>query len=191
MSSNTVHIESTAQFSSLLNSSTIVVADFYADWCGPCRQIAPIYEQLSEQLSRSNKITFTKINTDRQQELSQAYGVTAMPTFMIFKNARKIENIQGADARRLSAAIKKVAEEANRVDAGMDDAGGSSSGSHWLGASLPRGYDDVTDQIDVLGLDMLNWNSSKGGVRNLFATSKPKSRLSYTVKVLFSRLTIL
>lgn len=175
MSAKTVHIESTTQFSNLLSSSAIVVADFYADWCGPCRQIAPIYEQLSEQLSRPNRITFTKINTDRQQELSQAYGVTAMPTFMIFKNAQKIENIQGADARRLSAAIKKVAEEANKIDSGADDAA-SSSGTHWRGAPLPRGYEDVTSQVSMLGLDMLNWESSKGGVRTLFATSKPKGR---------------
>ena len=175
MPSKTVQIESTTQFSNLLSSSAIVVADFYADWCGPCKQIAPIYEQLSEQLSRPNKITFAKINTDRQQELSQAYSVRAMPTFMIFKNARKIDGIEGADPRRLSAAIKKVAEEANKIDSGADDAA-SSSGSHWLGASLPRGYDDVTSQVDVLGLELLNWESSKGGARALFGTGKPKGK---------------
>lgn len=174
MASKTVHIESTTQFSNLLSSSAIVIADFYADWCGPCKQIAPIYEQLSEQLSRPNKITFTKINTDRQQELARAYGVRAMPTFMIFKNARKIEGIEGADPRRLSAAIKKVAEEANRIDSGADDAASSSGG--WLGAALPRGYDDVTSQVDVQGLDLLNWDSSKGSARALFGASKPKSR---------------
>lgn len=94
-----------------------------------------------------------------------------MPTFMIFKNARKTENIEGADPKRLSAAIKKVAEEANKIDSGAKDAAGSSSG--WLGASLPRGYYDVTDQIELTGLDLLNWDSSKGGSRTVFATSRP------------------
>ena len=171
--SKTVHIESTSHFSTLLASSSIVVADFYADWCGPCKQIAPIYEQLSAQLSRPNKITFTKINTDNQQELVRSYGVTAMPTFMIFKNAQRIESIQGADPRKLSAAVKKLADEANRV--GMDDGGESaSSGEMWLGASLPRGYGDITSQVDVTGLELLNWDSSYGNSRTLFQGSKPK-----------------
>ena len=168
-----VHIESTQQFSSLLSSSSIVVADFYADWCGPCRQIAPIYEQLSSQLSRPNKITFTKINTDQQQELAKAYGVTAMPTFMIFKNARKIEGIVGADPKRLSAAVKRLAEEANKVESGE---GSSSSSNYWLGGTVPRGYEDVTDQVDVTGLELLNWDSSCGTARTLFDSSKPKGR---------------
>lgn len=177
MASKTVQIQSTAQFSNLLSSSAIVVADFYADWCGPCKAIAPVYEQLSEQLSRPNKITFTKINTDKQVELVQAYGIRAMPTFMIFKNARKIEDIQGANPQKLSAAVKKVAEEAAKIDTGADDAAGS-SGSTWLGASLPRGYDDATSQVDVLGLELLNWESSKGGARALFGAGKPSGMLN-------------
>lgn len=100
--SKTVHITSTAQLSSLISSSTIVVADckfdappphhsvayppgitdtaapkVYADWCGPCKQIAPIYEQLSVQLSRPSKITFAKVDVEKQQELAGAYGVNA------------------------------------------------------------------------------------------------------------------
>ncbi|RMZ91675.1 hypothetical protein DV736_g1093, partial [Chaetothyriales sp. CBS 134916] len=171
--SQTVRIESTSQFSALLSSSAIVVADFHADWCGPCKQIAPIYEQLSAQLSRSGKITFTKINTDQQEELARAYGVTALPTFMIFKNARRIELIQGADPRKLSDAVKKLADEANRL--GGDDGGeGASTGNGWLGASLPRGYNDVSSQVDVTGLELLNWDSSYGNARTLFQGSKPK-----------------
>jgi thiol-disulfide isomerase/thioredoxin len=49
----------------------------YADWCGPCKQIAPIYEQLSAQLSRPNRITFVKVNTDTQKEIASKYGITA------------------------------------------------------------------------------------------------------------------
>lgn len=171
--SKTVQITSTAQFSDLLASSSIVVADFFADWCGPCRQIAPIYEQLSAQLSRPNKITFTKINTDEQQELSQTYHVRAMPTFMIFKNARKINTIEGADPRKLSEAIKNLAAEANKMEDG-EASNASGSGGAWIGASLPRGYTDCSSSVDVLGLELLNWDSTKGTARTLFADSKPK-----------------
>ncbi|RMZ77115.1 hypothetical protein DV737_g4533, partial [Chaetothyriales sp. CBS 132003] len=179
--SQTVQIESTPQFSALLSSSAIVVADFHADWCGPCKQIAPIYEQLSAQLSRPGKITFTKINTDQQQELARAYGVSALPTFMIFKNARRIELIQGADSRKLSDAVKRLADEANRL--GGDDGGeGASTGNGWLGASLPRGYNDVSSHVDVTGLELLNWDSSYGNARTLFQGSKPKGQQSDAVE---------
>ena len=92
---------------------------------------------------------------------------------MIFKNARKIESIQGADPKKLSAAVKKLADEANRV--GMDDGGETtSSEGMWLGAELPRGYGDITSQVDVTGLELLNWDSSFGNARTLFQGSKPK-----------------
>ncbi|EXJ79282.1 hypothetical protein A1O3_08784 [Capronia epimyces CBS 606.96] len=172
--SKTIHIESTSQFSALLSSSAIVVADFYADWCGPCRQIAPIYEQLSAQLSRPNKITFAKINTDQQVDLARSYGVKAMPTFMIFKNARRIDFIEGADPRRLSNAVKQLANEANKLE--TDEAGESSSDGTWLGAALPRGYSDVTSQVDVLGMELLNWDSDYGNARTLISGGKPKGQ---------------
>ena len=170
-----VHISSTTQFSNLLSSSAIVVADFYADWCGPCRAIAPVYSQLSEQLSRKGLITFAKINTDEQKELSAAYSIRSLPTFLIFKNARKVEEIQGADQRRLSTAIQKIAQEASKIDSGAADAAGSSSG--WQGAPLPKGYVDVTTEVDVKGLDMLNWDSTKGNARKLFG-QKPNGKNS-------------
>ena len=172
--SKTVHINSTAEFSSLLASSHTVVVDFYADWCGPCKAIAPMYEQLSSQLSRPNKITFTKVNTDQQQELARAYGVTAMPTFMIFKNQRRIDTIRGADNKRLSEAVRKLAIEAESASASNGIAEASNSGPMWLGASLPKGYRDVTDQIDVLNLELLNLDTDCGTARKLFDPSKPK-----------------
>jgi len=49
----------------------------YADWCGPCKAIAPVYDSLARQLSRPNQITFTKINGDEQKDLAQAYSVRA------------------------------------------------------------------------------------------------------------------
>lgn len=134
-----------------------------------------MYEQLATQLSRPNRITFTKINVDDQKELASAYGVTAMPTFMIFKNARVVSTIQGADPRKLTEAVKKLAAEAqsdgSNTASGFGDSG--SSGSMWLGAGLPKGYGDITDQVDIRGIDLLNCDTDFGPARTLFDSSKP------------------
>ncbi|KAG9676544.1 DUF1000-domain-containing protein, partial [Aureobasidium melanogenum] len=171
MSSKIVHIESPQQFSSLLSSSRIVVTDFYADWCGPCKAIAPFYEQLANSLSRPNHITFTKVNTDNQKDIAQTYNITAMPTFMVFKNGRETQRIRGADPKALDAAVKSLASEAES----SGDASSSSSSGTWIGASLPRGYSDITDSVDLLNLDFLNVDSEAGNARTVFNTAQPSA----------------
>ncbi|KAJ5225496.1 hypothetical protein N7468_006721 [Penicillium chermesinum] len=194
-----VEITSNEQFNSLLSQSRFVVADFYADWCGPCKAIAPVYASLASQLTRPNHITFTKINGDNQQALAQAYSVRAtaieccsklpfpplstiytlqLTTTLFFlsdilpssysKTAAKRKTVAGADARKLNEVIQKLASEAKNSDA----AGGEGSGS-WVGAAIAKGYSDVTDQVDVKGLDLLNRDSEHGGPRVLFDSSKP------------------
>ena len=171
--SQIVNITSPQHFTQVLQSSRIVVTDFWADWCGPCKAIAPLYEQLSTQLSRPNVITFTKVDTDRQKDIAQTYGITAMPTFMIFKAGRETKRIRGANAKELDAAVKQLAQEAAK--AGDDVAAGSSSGANWTAFATPRGYSDVTDSVDVLGLDFLNLDSEAGDKRCIFDSSKPSS----------------
>lgn len=170
-------VESAAHFSALLSSTRIVVADFYADWCGPCRAIAPVYEQLSQQLSRPGAIAFAKVNVDEQKQIAQTYGITAMPTFMIFKAGRETKRIRGADVKALDAAVKSLAQEAAAAGGGGGSGEGSSAdavgGKGWIGASLPKGYGDVTDEVDQLGLDFLNLDGAAGSARSVFETSKP------------------
>lgn len=174
--SKTVHITSPQHFTQVLSSSRIVVADFYADWCGPCKAIAPVYEQLSSQLSRPGTITFTKVNTDAQKDIAQTYNITAMPTFMIFKAGRETKRIRGADPKALDAAVKQLAQEAGKADeGGPSSAAESSSGGMWLGAATPRNYADITDSVDFLGLDFLNLDGETGDKRSIFDSSKPSS----------------
>jgi hypothetical protein len=122
-------------------------------------------------------VTFTKINVDKQTELARAYGVTAMPTFMIFKNARNVQTIKGADRQKLSEVVKKLASGADAAgDAGADGFGEDSmGGGMWLGAALPRGYRDVTDQVDTKGLELLNCDAAFGSVKTLFDGKTPSA----------------
>jgi thioredoxin len=180
--SKTVQVTSAAQFSSILSSSRIVVTDFYATWCGPCKAIAPVYEALSTQLSRPGAITFTKVDTDAQKEIARTYNVSALPTFLIFKAGRETKRIKGADPRGLDAAVKQLAQEASTADAGGDvggaetgEASGSGSGAKWNGAAIPRSYSEVSDQVEMQGLDFLNLDGEAGDRRSIFDPSKPSA----------------
>lgn len=175
--SKTVHITSPTHFSQLLSSSRIVVVDFYADWCGPCKAIAPVYEALSQQLSRPNQITFTKVDTDAQKDITRTYNISAMPTFVIFKAGRETKRIRGADPKGLDAAVKELAAEASGIEGSSSGGAGesSSAGGRWTGASAPRGYDEVTESVEIQGLDFLNLDGEAGDKRTAFSESKPSA----------------
>ncbi|EAQ92870.1 hypothetical protein CHGG_01105 [Chaetomium globosum CBS 148.51] len=176
--SKTVSILSPSQLTGLLQSSKLVVADFYADWCAPCKQVAPVFEQLSAALSRPNLVTFVKIDTDQQKEVAQAYRVTSLPTFIIFRNGKVADKVQGADPMKLQSVVKKLSEEVQNMGSGDGEASGSGSGSggsNWRGAGLPRGYTDITSQIELRYCELLNVDPDAGGVRVLFDTAKPSA----------------
>jgi hypothetical protein len=98
------------------------------------------------------------------------------PTFVIFKNNQQIRKYGGSNPTQLSEAIKSLAAEAeNESGSGGFGEASSSGGGSWRGAGLPRGYTDVTEQVDVRGLDLLNADSDFGSVRTLFESSQPKS----------------
>lgn len=98
---------------------------------------------------------------------------SSYPTFIVFENSRKKQTVTGADPRKLNEVIQKLASEAQNSDAAGGSGEGSSGGVGWIGASIAKGYSDVTDQVDAKGLDLLNRDNEHGAARTLFETSKP------------------
>lgn len=114
MASPTTIINSSSQFNQLLSSSKYVLVDFHATWCGPCKMISPIYEKLSTQHASASNITFTKIDVDDQQQIAQQYGISAMPTFLLFKDGKVLETIRGVNPAALTAAVQKASAEVKK-----------------------------------------------------------------------------
>jgi len=78
----------------VLQANLPVLVDMWADWCGPCRMMGPIIDEVSDQYI--NKIKFTKLNVDENQEIANKYSIRSIPTFLIFKNGELIANHIGA-----------------------------------------------------------------------------------------------
>jgi hypothetical protein len=100
-----------------------------------------------------------------------------MPTFIVFQQGRAISTVRGADPKALSDAVRKLADEANKNDnSGSGEASGELSGGNgWIGAAVPKGYSDITDQHDPKGLELLNRDSDFGTAKTLFELSKPSA----------------
>jgi thioredoxin 1 len=77
----------------VVNNSGITVVDFFADWCGPCRKMGPILEEVESELN--SKVKFTKINTDNNIEAAKKYQVSGLPTLMIFKGGEPVDRLVG------------------------------------------------------------------------------------------------
>lgn len=78
----------------VLNSPVPVLVDFWAVWCGPCRLIAPIVEELGQQYE--GKLKVYKVDVDQEQQLAMQYGIMSIPTLLLFKNGQVVEQIVGA-----------------------------------------------------------------------------------------------
>ncbi|EDO45413.1 predicted protein [Nematostella vectensis] len=100
-------IEERAEFNSVINNTKdkLVVIDFYAEWCGPCRQIKPKFKKMA--LEEFKDVFFAKIDVDELEELSEDEQITAMPTFVFYKNGQKLEKLVGANEVKLRELILK------------------------------------------------------------------------------------
>jgi thioredoxin len=97
-------------FDDTVNRNAMVIIDFWAPWCGPCKGFAPVYEKASE---AHPDVVFAKVNTDEQQELAGSFGIRSIPTLVVFRE--KVILFQQAGALP-GAALEQVIAQAKSVD---------------------------------------------------------------------------
>lgn len=93
----------------VLDEKGVVLVDFYADWCGPCKMTGPIIDELAKSDDYKGKVKFVKVNVDQNQELAQKYSVFSIPTFIVFKDGKPSNQFVGArDRAGFQSEIEKV-----------------------------------------------------------------------------------
>jgi len=94
MAEGVVALTSASWDSEVLQSKGVVVVDFWAVWCGPCRMVAPTIEELAKEYA--GKIKVGKLNTDENSDIASKYKIMGIPTIMFFKDGQKVDQIVGA-----------------------------------------------------------------------------------------------
>lgn len=111
-------IENNSQFQEELktNNTKLVIVDFFATWCGPCRRVAPRYDELSNMYDRA---VFLEVDVDKCQDIATNECVTAMPTFLMYRNQTQVARIQGANMAAVELRIVQLYESDPGKDCGV------------------------------------------------------------------------
>jgi thioredoxin 1 len=99
MSTNVTAVGALDFESEVLKAEKLVVVDFWAEWCGPCKMIAPLLEEIAGELT--DKVKVVKVNVDNEQQLAQQYGIYNIPTLLFFKGGTVREQVVGTAAKKV------------------------------------------------------------------------------------------
>lgn len=83
-----------SEFSGLLQEDKLLVVDFYATWCGPCKKLSPTLDEVSEELGE--QVNIVKVDVDESEDLAMNYGIRSVPTVLFFKNGQQVDKFVGA-----------------------------------------------------------------------------------------------
>jgi thioredoxin 2 len=89
---------------SVLKASAPVLVDFYADWCGPCKMLAPMMDEIAGK--NVGRLVVAKVDTDRAQKVAMEYGIRGVPTVILFKDGQEVERSVGIEPERLRAMVE-------------------------------------------------------------------------------------
>lgn len=108
--STVIHADEGTFEKAVLQSDVPVLVDFWAAWCGPCKAIAPVLDELSSEFN--GKARIVKIDVDANPNLAAQYGIRSIPSLFVFKNGEKVDNVVGAQPKaQLSALLNKHIEQ--------------------------------------------------------------------------------
>jgi len=95
--SDTVKHLTSESFEAQIAASRVAIVDFWADWCGPCKRLAPIFEEAAEALQ--GEVNFYKVNVDEERELTLSFGIMSIPTMIIFKDGKLSAAVTGLKSK--------------------------------------------------------------------------------------------
>lgn len=155
----------------------------YSESSEESQHISAVFDTLSESLSHTAAVKFVTVDNDKNAEISSEYGVTQFPSFLVFQFGSLKDKVQGTNPEDLKKLAEKLSRriqitETQQGSKPSQQAFGESSddsSESWRGAELPRGYSDITDQVEIRDCEVLNADDEAGTVRALFETSKPSA----------------
>lgn len=106
-SNDVVTLEDGTFDNEVLKSDIPVLVDFWAVWCGPCKAIAPVVDQLAAEYK--GKVKIGKMDIDKHQAVAQKFNIRSIPTLLVFKGGKVVDTVIGADVTRIRDSVKKVA----------------------------------------------------------------------------------
>ena len=105
-SNDIVTLEDSTFDKEVLKSDIPVLVDFWAVWCGPCKAIAPVVEQIA--VDYKGKVKVGKMDIDKHQGVAQKFNIRSIPTLLVFKGGKVVDTVIGADQTRIIESVKKV-----------------------------------------------------------------------------------
>lgn len=167
------YIKSSRDFDEYLAHNKYLVANFTAQWCGPCQTIKPVVDQLYTDVNeRYRKIEIVRVDLDTQGELAAKYEVSSIPTFIFFESGKVVETVKGASFPALVKALDALEAKA-QGDGSVQGRNGNGAAEaidlFGVSSKIPKGFEILNRAIDFGQFEALNVVSLHGEIKNVLA----------------------